>query len=295
MRVAISFDYDSPAGYRQAFAAKKPHASADMEGTDALLRVLAKHGVRTTFAVVGNAALEGPAPEHAPDQIRAIHHAGHEVASHSMQHRFIPPMRQDELLEDLYLSKRAIEQCIGTPIRGFIPPFNRPVHFPEEGSYSYSELVGSHGRGRGRQSISSMLTALERSGFGWCRVSFQSPLRTLMAKIGGTPTRGLRQPFLHNAVVVIPLAHTGFSSAAETLVRQHLDTELLVTLYGHPFQALDSARGENSEHADQLDRLLGALERERTHGKVTFVTMADVEMGTRGLQPAVPAELALSL
>src|SRR5882724_8316630 len=93
MRVAISFDYDSPAGYRESFSHASLHSTADFEGTKALLHVLNQHQVKTTFAVVGNAALEGPIPEHCPDQVREIRDAGHEIASHSMFHRFIPAMR----------------------------------------------------------------------------------------------------------------------------------------------------------------------------------------------------------
>src|ERR1700677_3812525 len=101
MRVSISFDYDSPAGYRESFHLQDCSPTADLDGTDALLKALAKHDVRTNFGGVGKVALPGEAPDHCPDQIRAIRAAGHEVASHSMYHRFIPPMSDRELLDDV--------------------------------------------------------------------------------------------------------------------------------------------------------------------------------------------------
>src|ERR1019366_3297785 len=159
-RIAISFDYDSPAGYRESFHMRNFPASADYEGTRILLEVLRDHDVKVTFGIVGQVALPGGKWNHCQEQIRAIHHAGHEIASHSMTHRYLPSMRDDEWLEEVAASKRALEECIGSSIQGFIPPFNRPSHFPEGGAFSFSEVFGFDGRGRGRQSIGTMLRTL---------------------------------------------------------------------------------------------------------------------------------------
>jgi peptidoglycan/xylan/chitin deacetylase (PgdA/CDA1 family) len=281
MRVAISFDYDSPAGYRESFGKASLHDAADLEGTDALLKVLAKHDVSATFAIVGNAALPGPAPEHAPDQVRAIRDAGHEIASHSMLHRFIPPMQSDELIEDLRASKKALETCTGQVVRGFVPPFNRPFHFPQKGTISISEMAGLHKRGRGRQSVDSVLRALEATGFGWCRVTFQPMIRKIMRRFGYPRASFPTQPFLWRGVVAMPLHVTGFGNTAESLFRQYIDTDSLITLCGHPFQALDSQRAENNEHVDALDRLLTTFQDERRSGKLRYCTMADAETAVR--------------
>src|SRR5579862_4625272 len=140
MRVAISFDYDSPAGYRESFSHASLSSTADVEGTHALLEVLSEHDVKATFAIVGTVALDGPFPAHCPEQVKTIHALGHEVAAHSMHHRFIPPMRREELLADVRACKEALEVCIEQGIRGFVPPFNRPSHFPQMGAFSFSEL-----------------------------------------------------------------------------------------------------------------------------------------------------------
>ena len=62
MRVAISFDYDSPIGYRESFGKTHYDPASDLKGTEALLKVLAAHDVKTTFAVVGRVALPGNLP-----------------------------------------------------------------------------------------------------------------------------------------------------------------------------------------------------------------------------------------
>src|ERR1043166_4461834 len=185
MRLAISFDYDSPEGYRNSFGLRDCPLDADQRGTDALLRVLREHGAVATFGVVGRAALAGESPEHCPDQIRRIHEEGHEVASHSMYHRFLPPMRREELLDDVMAGRRVLEACIGAPVRGFIPPFNRPMHFPRRRAFSFSEMLGLHGRGRGRTNLGGMLKALAQAGYGWSRVSFEDKLAGLLRGGGG--------------------------------------------------------------------------------------------------------------
>jgi peptidoglycan/xylan/chitin deacetylase (PgdA/CDA1 family) len=285
MRVAISFDYDSPAGYRQSFSKKHCDPRADYDGTEALLKVLDAHRVKATFAIVGCVALDGEIPERCPDQIRRIAAAKHEVASHSMYHKFIPAMKDQELFDDAKASKEALEACIGTSVRGFIPPFNRPVHFPRKFAFSASERLGLQGRGRGRQSLADLLETLSITGFGWCRVSFQNTLWALAQKVGaeGNGVEG-RQPFLYSRMVVVPLHATGFTENAIKLVRSHLDSDALIVLYSHPNQALADPR-KDSEAAENLDRFLTLFKVEREVGKLKFQTMAQVESTTRSLAP----------
>jgi len=251
--------------------------NADYEGTGILLKVLHKHGVRSTFGIVGQAALPGEPPEQCQEQIRAIHQAGHEIASHSMTHRFIPPMRNGELLEELASSKRTLETCIGARVRGFIPPFNRPCHFPEGGSFSISELLGLDRRGPGRQSVGSMLRNLNIAGFEWSRVSFQSKLTQIGRRLGVMAEHPPMQPFVYNNVIAIPLHQTGFGSGSRNLIRRSLKTDCTVTLYGHPNQAL-SANGQN---AKELDGLLTEFRVERDTGALEFNTMGEIAVLAR--------------
>ena len=251
--------------------------NADYEGTGILLKVLHKHGVRSTFGIVGRAALPGEPPDQCQEQIRAIHQAGHEIASHSMTHRFIPPMRDGELLEELASSKCALEACIGARIQGFIPPFNRPCHFPEGGAFSISELLGLDRRGRGHQSVGSMLRNLDTAGFEWSRVSFQSKLTQIGLRLGFVAEHPPMQPFVYNNIVAIPLHQTGFGSGSRNLIRRWLKTDCSVTLYGHPNQAL-SANGQN---AKELDGLLTEFRVERDAGALEFNTMGEIAVLAR--------------
>ncbi|HEY3455141.1 MAG TPA: polysaccharide deacetylase family protein [Bryobacteraceae bacterium] len=282
MRIAISFDYDSPVGYRESFGKTHYDPAADQKGTEALLKVLAAHDVKTTFAVVGRVALPGNPPDHCPEQIREILAAGHEVASHSMHHRFLAPMRSEELLEDLRASKQALEACIGRPIRGFIPPFNRPSHFPQKGAFSFTERLGLQGRGKGRQSVASLLTTLGDLGFGWCRISYQNSFENLAVKLGLLSHPTAIQPFLFRGLVAVPLHATGFGETSIALVRRFLGTDAVIALYAHPNQALDTTI-PNDESAELLDRFLRVFENERREGQLRFETMAQIELAVRAV------------
>ena len=282
MRIAISFDYDSPVGYRESFGKTHYDPAADQKGTEALLKVLAAHDVKTTFAVVGRVALPGNPPDHCPEQIREILAAGHEVASHSMHHRFLAPMRNEEFWEDARASKQALEACIGRPIRGFIPPFNRPSHFPQKGAFSFTERLGLQGRGRGRQSVASMLATLGSLGFGWCRISYQNSFENLAVKLGLMSHPAPVQPFLFRGLVAVPLHATGFGETSIALVRRFLGTDAVIALYAHPNQALDTTV-PNDESAELLNRFLRVFEKERREGQLHFETMAQIELAVRAV------------
>ncbi|MCC7495972.1 MAG: polysaccharide deacetylase family protein [Bryobacterales bacterium] len=271
MRITLCFDYDSPAGYRESFRMRDTDPWADYKGTEALLKVLADYSVPATFAVVGEAVLAGTIPVHCPEQVREIHAAGHEVASHSMHHKFIPPMSYSELMQDATDSRRVLEDCIGAPVTGFVPPFNRPMHFPRRFAPSVSEMLGLHRRGFGKQSIPSMLAALREAGFLWSRVSFSDKLHRTLELTGLARPHRPEQPFLESGVLAIPANVMGFGDAARTLVRALIHTDLLVTLCAHPNQA----HCDNDENIDRLDSLLSELKPARESGLVTFQRMCD--------------------
>ena len=81
-----------------------------------LLDCLAAHNIRATFFVVGEIA------RHSPGLVRAIHRAGHEVASHSWDHQRIHRLTPAQFREDVRRSKDALEQVTGQPVRGYRAP-----------------------------------------------------------------------------------------------------------------------------------------------------------------------------
>jgi polysaccharide deacetylase family protein (PEP-CTERM system associated) len=81
-----------------------------------LLDELGARGIRATFFVVGEIARDHP------DLIRAIHRGGHELASHSWDHRRILQHTPGTFHEDVRRSKDALEQVTGVPVVGYRAP-----------------------------------------------------------------------------------------------------------------------------------------------------------------------------
>jgi len=81
-----------------------------------LLDELAGLDIRATFFVVGQVAKTHP------DLVRAMHQAGHEVGSHSWDHRRVHRLAPDEFREDVRRSKEVIEDLTGEAVAGYRAP-----------------------------------------------------------------------------------------------------------------------------------------------------------------------------
>jgi len=81
-----------------------------------LLEQLGRHAVKATFFVVGQIA------EHYPGLIRAIHRAGHEVASHGWDHQRVHNFTPTKFREEVRRSKGQLEQITGTKVIGYRAP-----------------------------------------------------------------------------------------------------------------------------------------------------------------------------
>ncbi len=95
---------------------KGEYAQRMESATRRLLAHLDAAGVRATFFVVGEIARTHPG------LVRDIHSAGHEVASHSWDHRRVHQFTPETFREDLLRSKRALEDVTGSPVLGFRAP-----------------------------------------------------------------------------------------------------------------------------------------------------------------------------
>src|SRR5213596_865637 len=119
MRNALSIDFED---WYQPFAARgvsgwEAFPSRVPSDTKRLLNVLAKYNVRCTFFVLGEVA------EKFPDEIRAIHRAGHEIASHSYRHLPLFQQEQNQFETEMRASLDFLEDLIGEKVLGFRAPF----------------------------------------------------------------------------------------------------------------------------------------------------------------------------
>lgn len=84
--------------------------------TERLLEMFERARVTATFFVLGWTA------EHCPQIVRAIRSGGHELASHSYDHRLVYTLTAEGFRQDLRRAAAAIEAAGGTPVRGYRAP-----------------------------------------------------------------------------------------------------------------------------------------------------------------------------
>jgi len=117
-RHGLSFDVEDwhqLVGQRLDGTLGKPSSDVD-ECIARILELCDQLEVKATFFVLGMLA------KSRPQLVRQIAVRGHEIASHSLNHKLLYHMTRGELLEDMRGSKRLLEDLAGTEVVGFRAP-----------------------------------------------------------------------------------------------------------------------------------------------------------------------------
>lgn len=227
------WDYDTQWGAdRSRVGAPSSWGDREFVNTDRLLELLAAHNVPACFAVVGAAALPGPRPYHNPGQVRRIHAGGHEIASHSHRHEWLPALDRVRLRETLRASKDALEQCIGAPVECFVPPFNQPFDYLAGGAISLSERREA---GRRRTDLQRLCEALFEARYRTARVFYQPLHRKLLSSLLGRRVESPGRPFTIGGILCVRLNTVcGFASLTHTVLERCATEGGLAIAYAHP-------------------------------------------------------------
>jgi hypothetical protein len=230
----IFWDYDTQWAGDRWRAGQGPMNLGELEfaNTDRLLELHAEYDVPACFAVVGSAALPGTRPYHDPDQVRRIHAAGHEIASHSHRHEWLPGLDRASLLETLRASKDALEQCVGSQVTSFVPPFNQPYDYPQGGAFCFSERREA---GRTRTDLRSLCQALKETGYAFCRMVYRPMHLWLIERLFHTRLDRPTRPEMIAGVTCVQLnAPCGFAGGSVAMVDRCVREGGMVVVYGHP-------------------------------------------------------------
>jgi peptidoglycan/xylan/chitin deacetylase (PgdA/CDA1 family) len=254
------WDYDTQWGADRSRSAggSKQWGHLEFENTERLLELHDRYEIPACFAVVGAAALPGPRPYHDPAQIRRIHAAGHEIASHTFQHEWIPGLGLKRLEETLRLSKDALEQCTGAPVLSFVPPYNQPFDHVRRGSVSLSERRET---GPERIDLRSLCEMLGETGYRFSRVSYRSWALRVAEKLR---RRRIEFPVLPERIAGITCLRMntpgGFDAASTAVLARCLARGGVIVVYGHP-HSLHSGNSQDEKHLvpflEQAQRLRG--------------------------------------
>lgn len=257
--VLLFWDYDTQWGADRSRSPGGPKdwGHREFENTEKLLEVLSRYAMPSCFAVVGAAALPGRRPYHDPDQIRAIHAAGHEIGSHSFHHDWLPGLNRDGLRDTLQRSKDALEECIGSSVVSFVPPFNQPFDYPGGWSFSWSERRGA---GKERTDLRRLCIALRDTGYRFCRVAYR-PLHTRIAeRVLGRKLHSPSHPEEVAGITCLRANAGGFDEPAIELLKRCMEKGGSLVVFGHPHSLSDPA---SSQRFEALENFLSFVDRQR--------------------------------
>ena len=258
------WDYDTQWGAdrsRSEGGAKK-WGHLDFECAERLLDLHAEYEIPACFAIVAAAALPGDRPYHDPRQIRRIHRAGHEIASHSLYHEWLPGLDRRSLQETVSRSKDALEQCTGSEVVTFVPPFNQPFDYRAGLSFSLSERLETNGH---RTDLANLCEAVRESGYRFCRISYRSlPMRLLERLSGRCLERPVHLQQIAGLTCVRLNTEAGFDSEAVRLLKRCAEVGGIVVVYGHPH----SLHAGNSQDESWLRPFLQRVQRLVLEGSI---------------------------
>jgi hypothetical protein len=261
-KLLLFWDYDTQWGGDRSRSPGAPKMWGDAEyaNTDRLLELHAEYGVHACFAVVGAAALPGTRPYHHPDQIRRIHQAGHEVGSHSHRHEWLPGLCLEALRETLISSKDALEQCIGSPLVTFVPPYNQPFDCRERWSFSASERREAR---TDRTDLRRLCQTLKECGYRFSRVSYWPLWERLVGKVFGPRCyRPARLERLAGLTCLRLNTPCGFAEPTRSALQQCVKLGGYAVVYGHP-HSLRSGNSQDESHLVHFLRLVRDLREAR--------------------------------
>lgn len=270
--VMMFWDYDTQWGADRSRSpgGPKPWGPLEFENTEALLELHAEFEIPACFAVVGASAMPGDRPYHDPDQIRRIHAAGHEIASHSFKHEWIPGLDRTALLSTLKRSKESLEQCIGAEVTAFVPPYNQPFDYPQRWAFSVSERRGAR---KVRTDLQTLCAALQESGYTFCRVVYQPVLQQIAERVTG---RSFDRPVSFETIAGVMCVRLntrgGFDERARAMVNRCVAEGGVAVVYGHPH----SINTDGPQHISHLRTLLAEIREARDRGNLVVQTPAMV-------------------
>lgn len=247
-QVFLMWDFDAAIGQINSSYPYNYHEELiyqEINNVETILELSSKYEIPMIFSITGFAAEKGIFPFHIPELIKRIYSEGHEIASHSWRHEWLPFLEIDQLFKTLNRSKIALEECIGEKdaVKGFVPPFSRPMTWLKKGAFSLGDkAIGPAFRCNDIQKIIPVARSL---GYKWMRVTYKT-LTDRFFKINSA--RSLQRKWTNeNGLACIPNNYVGFDEDAKKVLSLGIKTKRDVIISAHP-SGLTRAGSENIEN-----------------------------------------------
>lgn len=188
--------------------------------TRRLLDVFARHGVKSTFFILGWVA------ERYPELIKDIHAQGHEIASHGYSHRRAYEQTPEEFKADVLRSRDHLQDLLGEAITGYRAP-SFSIGYSNEWAFEVLAELGFR--------YSSSTYPVKHDLYGtpdWPRFAYMRPENIIEIPI----------PTLRIAGKQVPIGGGGYFrlypyGLTRHLVRKYLEKEKQpYSFYFHPWE-----------------------------------------------------------
>lgn len=273
-KLLIIWDYDTPIA---RITATKPYnyvfeACLEEEGhVSYILGTAAEIGAKFTFAVVGFGAESSVAPFDVRHMVQKIAAEGHEIASHSWKHEWLPFLTHYQLDKTIERSKYILEDCIGNgySVKGFVLPHDRPMSW-------YSKLAFSAGDRTiypffPGASVEGVARYLKKHGYSWMRVNCRPVWQKLTDWKGVKPGLRLNRQFISNrGFHYVPEHSMEFGNNTLDAVKWAVKYNKPLVIAGHP--GAFSFRPQNLDNYKRFVELTGNY---IAQNKIELITVSD--------------------
>lgn len=248
-KIIVIWDFDGPIGQINSsypYNFQSIRFDEELNNVNYLIDYLKQAGIVNTFAVTGLSAEKGPWPLMFPDLINTLAEAGHEVASHTWRHEWIPLFTSDQIDKSLKRSRSAIQLAIHNKqdVYGFVPPFNRPMTWLADGNFS----AGDRGWFPWFKTADNghLFKLLEKNGYKWVRISNKSLANRLHLK----PRKLTGCVRKVNKLLVLENHYVGFDKhVIDYIMNTPADT---YTVSAHPLMLSKQGKTESKENFEQF-------------------------------------------
>ena len=251
-KLFIIWDFDAAIGQINSTYPYNYHEELiykEISNVEGILKKAKKYDIQMIFAITGFSAEAGVFPFHIQELIRNIHQDGHEIASHSWKHEWLPFLEKKQLTKTLHRSKLALEKCIGHEniVNGFVPPFSRPMSWLKKGAISFGDrALGPFFK---VNDMGKIIKEVSINKYSWIRVSYVPLYEKFFFKNGNKDLS--RKWFYENQVLCVPNNYVGFDQGAESLIKLGIEKETDIVISGHP-SGLSRPGKESVENFDSF-------------------------------------------
>ena len=263
-KIILIWDFDGPVGQINATYPYNFHYESlisEINHVKCLLEIFDTYAVKSCFAITGFSGEKGMYPFNFPELINEIASRGHEVASHSWKHEWIPKFSKKQIEKSIVRSKKTLEEAIekSETVCGFVPPHNRPMTWWQRGAFSWGDQFMFPISKMGN--VEELITLLYINKYKWIRISYKNLWQKLLRK-KRNPTGRV---FKHNGMMVLENHYNGFDTKViEHILATNFPT---YTISAHPFMlGLPNKNESKANFITFLEKMV------HSNQKIEFVT-----------------------